>query len=263
MAEIKTVKLKNFSMDYFSFGSGEKVMIMLPGMSVTSVMLSADAVESAYSIFKKDFTVYLFDCIKNMPKGYSVEDMARDTASAIKALGLKDIYIFGASQGGMIAQVIAARHPELVKKILVASSVSLQNDVSKNNFEKWKELASSGDCVALNTDVFYKIYSENFIKQNKAAIDNLLNCGTSEELDRFYKMADACENYEFLKMNCQIECPVLVIGALKDKVFTPDIVNKTARMLGAELYMYEDYGHAVYDEAPDYKTRIMNFFNSK
>ena len=27
-----------------------------------------------------------------------------------------------------------------------------------------------------------------------------------------------------------------------------------------ELYLYDGYGHAVYDLAPDYKQRMLNFF---
>ena len=37
--------------------------------------------------------------------------------------------------------------------------------------------------------------------------------------------------------------------------------REIADLLGCELHIYEDYGHAVYDEAPDYKERILEFFH--
>ena len=43
-----------------------------------------------------------------MPLPYPVRDMARDTAESFRVLGLKDVCLFGASQGGMIAIVLAA-----------------------------------------------------------------------------------------------------------------------------------------------------------
>ena len=46
-----------------------------------------------------------------MPDSYGVDDMARDTAEAIKALKLERVSIFGASQGGMIAMKIAVEYP--------------------------------------------------------------------------------------------------------------------------------------------------------
>ena len=55
------------------------------------------------SMAHDDFTIYLFDRRNELPDSYSIYDMAKDTASAIKALGLKDICLFGASQGGQTA----------------------------------------------------------------------------------------------------------------------------------------------------------------
>ena len=45
-----------------------------------------------------------------------------------------------------------------------------------------------------------------------------------------------------------------------DKVVTADASREIADRLGCELYLYPDsYGHCVFDEAPDYKDRILNF----
>ena len=94
-------------MDYFSFGRGKKTFVILPGLSIQSVMGAAGAVEAGYAAFSEDFTVYVFDRRLDLPPVYRIEDMARDTAEAMRALSLSDVYLFGASQGGMIAQVIA------------------------------------------------------------------------------------------------------------------------------------------------------------
>ena len=54
---------------------------------------------------------------------------------------------------------------------------------------------------------------------------------------------------------------MLVIGAENDTVFPAEISSKEmAEKTGWELYIYEHYCHAVYDEATDYKDRIMAFF---
>ena len=84
---IETVHTGAFSMNYFRFGSGAKTLVILPGLSVQSVMGAADAVEAAYRPMEDAFTIYLFDRRNELPPSYSVRDMARDTAAAIKALG--------------------------------------------------------------------------------------------------------------------------------------------------------------------------------
>ena len=44
-------------MNYVRFGSGKRNLIILPGLSVQSILLSANAVESAFKAFEKDFSI--------------------------------------------------------------------------------------------------------------------------------------------------------------------------------------------------------------
>jgi pimeloyl-ACP methyl ester carboxylesterase len=55
---------------------------------------------------------------------YTLDDMAKDAAGVLDALGIQRAHIVGASMGGMIAQVLAARHPERVATLtsIMASS---------------------------------------------------------------------------------------------------------------------------------------------
>lgn len=48
---------------------------------------------------------------------YTLDDMAEDTLGLLDGLGLKRAHVVGASMGGMIAQLLAIRHPERVASL--------------------------------------------------------------------------------------------------------------------------------------------------
>lgn len=52
----------------------------------------------------------------------SVEEMADDAATFIKALGFNKIDIFSFSLGGMVAQALVVKHPELVRKLVLTGT---------------------------------------------------------------------------------------------------------------------------------------------
>ena len=94
---IETVKTQRFSMDFFRLGAGEKTLVILPGLSVQSVMGAADAIAEVYQSLADRYTVYVFDRRRELPETYSVRDMAQDTAEALQALGLERVPLWGLS----------------------------------------------------------------------------------------------------------------------------------------------------------------------
>jgi pimeloyl-ACP methyl ester carboxylesterase len=50
------------------------------------------------------------------------EQLADDIAALVQYLGIEQVDVFGYSLGGFIAQQVAIRHPELVRKLVVASA---------------------------------------------------------------------------------------------------------------------------------------------
>ncbi|WP_243751021.1 alpha/beta hydrolase [Paraburkholderia sp. BL10I2N1] len=52
----------------------------------------------------------------------SIEQMADDAIAFIKAMGFKQVDLFGFSMGGMVAQEIVLKEPQLVRKIILAGT---------------------------------------------------------------------------------------------------------------------------------------------
>ena len=261
---VATVSDSGMSMKYAVFGSGEKNFVILPGLSVHRVTESAAAIANAYGEIAKEYTVYVFDRAENMPDGYTVEDIARDTAAAMKALGIEKADIFGASQGGMIALTLAADFPEAVGSLILCSTAARCSDTLLAAVDEWIKYAKEKDQLKLLESFAEKVYSDATVKAYRDVLVSAEPAITDEEYRRFIVSAEACKTFDCLDRLSSVKCPALVIGSEGDRVMTADTSKQTADALGCEIYLYgEEYGHAVYDEAADCITRYLDFLHKQ
>ena len=57
--------------------------------------------------------------LENQGAPYTLYDMAEDVALLIEAMHLDRVHVVGASMGGMIAQILSAKYPEKVEKLVL------------------------------------------------------------------------------------------------------------------------------------------------
>ena len=263
---IETVRTEMFSMDYFRFGHGEKILVILPGLSVQSVMGAADAVAAAYRSLEDRFTIYVFDRRRELPPSYSVREMARDTAEAFRTLGLRDVCVFGASQGGMIALVMAVEHPKLIRKMALGSTSAHVREPQYRVLECWAELARQKDPAGLYLAFGSEIYPPQVFAQYREALLSAAQTVTDLDLERFIILAEGTKGFDVTDELDKIRCPVLAVGVYEDSVLdsdaTMEIAEKLDRRGDFRLYMYTGFGHAAFDTAPDYRERLLTFFLS-
>ena len=165
---IEIVKTESFSMNYCQFGQGKETLVIIPGLSVQSVLGFAEAIAESYQALADDFTIYVLDRRNELPEPYSVPEMAKDTAIVLQALGLGPVCLFGASQGGMIAMKIAADHPELVKRLVLGStSAQVTETRYRKVFEGWADMARAGDAAALYLAFGEAIYPTPVFEQSR------------------------------------------------------------------------------------------------
>lgn len=260
--QIDTVKTDAAEMEYFRFGQGGKTLVILPGLSVRSVMHWADAVAEAYRSLADDFTIYVFDRRKELPPGYSVFEMAEDTAAAFRELGLRETCLFGASQGGMIALVLAIRQPAAVRKLILCSASARVTGEQYRTIERWIRLAEAGKKEELYLAFGKDLYPQAVFEQAREYLTEEAKAVTDEDLKRFVVLAEAIKGFDVSDDFRKIGCPVLAIGSDDDRVLGPDAALQIARLntrADFVFHLYHGYGHAVYDTAPDIKERIRRF----
>lgn len=256
------INIDNTDMDYISFGYGKKVLIMIPGVGDGLKTAKGMAIPFAilYREFAKDYKVYVFSRKNQLEEGYSTRDMARDQVKVMEQLGIRQADIIGVSQGGMIAQYIAIDYPGMVNKLILAVTLSKQNETSQQVIGDWIEMAKSEDYNSLMIDTAEKMYREKYLNKYRPFYPILGRVGKPKSFQRFLIMANACINHNAYDELELIKVPTFVIGGSCDKVVGGESSKEIAeRIEGSKLLMYEGFGHGVYEETKDFNQKILEF----
>ena len=166
------VNVGNTDMYYVAFGEGKKNLVVLPGLSdgLWTVKGKAMLLAGSYKRFFKDYTVYMFSRKNDIPEEYSIEDMADDQAMAMRNLEIDRAIVMGVSQGGMISQYLAAKHPELVDKLILVVTAPYANETIKSVVTKWIEMTKSSTHTELMLDTAEKVYTKEFNEKNNRIV---------------------------------------------------------------------------------------------
>ena len=257
-----TLRIDGTEMDYIRFGTGEKTLIMLPGLGdgLRSTKGTALPMAILYRAFTKEFTVYAFSRKNVLPEGYTTRDMARDQAQAMDLLGISQADILGVSMGGMIAQYLAVDHPEKVERLILTVTSARPNPILEESIAEWVTCAKRNDHTALMDSNLRRIYSGDYYRKNRWMIPLIGRLTKPKTYDRFFSQAEACLTHDAYDTLHRIQAPTLVIGGDQDIALGGDASREIAvRIPSAELQMYPEWGHGLYEEAKDFNQVVLEF----
>ena len=243
-------------MAWASFGRGERVFVILPGLSdgLATVKGKALLLAPPYMAFFERYTVYMF----------SIRDMAADQAEAMAALGIARASVMGVSQGGMIAQVLAAEHPETVEKLVLAVTAPRVSPMIRENVERWMELARRGDHRGLMADTAERSYSEGRLRKYRRLYPLLGRVGRPKDYGRFLANAEAILSFDASPVLGRIACPTLIIGGEEDRIVGVGASRELhERIRDSRLFVCPGLGHAAYEEAGDFNARVLRFLDGE
>lgn len=261
-AKGKSLKIGNCSMDYFTFGTGQKTLILLPGVGDGLRKSKNLAVPAAllYGKSVKDYRVYVFSRKDPLPEKYSTELMAKDQREAMKILGIKKADVVGVSQGGMIAQHMAIKYPEIINKLVLVVSAAKKNQYTQATLSGWIEMAKREDYRKLMVDTLKKMYTKEYLEKHRWMLSLAGKFGKPASFEKFITMADACIRHHTYEELEKIQAETLVIGGGLDRTLGGRASMELAEKIpNAKLKMYPQYGHALYEEAEDFAQVVLDF----
>ena len=248
--------------DYIRFGTGRKILIMLPGLGDGLRTMKGMALPMAlyYRCLAKAYTVYMFSRKNQLPTGHTTRDMARDLKMAMEALGIEKASLVGVSMGGMIAQHFAADYPDMVEKLVLVVTCSRPNPILLESLEEWINCARLDDHTGLMDSNLRRIYSDSYYQKNKWLVPVTGKLTKPKSYDRFFVQAEACRIHNAYDRLPLIAAPTLVIGGERDNALGADASREIgARIPGAILKIYPQWGHGLYEEAQEFLPLVMDF----
>lgn len=256
----RSIPVHGTELDCLIFGRGKKPLVILPGLSTRNVRPAGLMLSFMYHSFTRGFTVYIMDKPRHIPEGCTVADLADSCAAAMKELGIERAHVLGVSLGGMMAQELAISHPELVASLVLAVTAAKSNDSVKRAIGRWLHYAEKGDFAAFGRDMMESMYSASYLKKYGFLLPVAAALSRPKDVKRFMRLANACLSCDSFDRLERISCPTLVIGAGKDKVVSGEASVEIAEKLGCKFHMYDNLGHAAYDEAGDFNKIVLDFF---
>ena len=181
----------------------------------------------------------------------SIEAMARDAVAFIRRLRFEQVDLLALSMGGFIAQVIAQKEPQLVRKIILAGT----GPAGGEGIDKVTSLTMSDTIKAVLTfkDPKYYLFftktangkgaARKFLKRLKERTDHR---DTPISLTSFRAQLKAIHAWGGQEPSdlTGIEQPVLVVNGEDDRMVPSSNSTDLARRLPhAQLILYPDAGH--------------------
>ncbi|MBQ2896079.1 MAG: alpha/beta hydrolase, partial [Oscillospiraceae bacterium] len=217
----------------------------------------------SYRKLGKQYRVYVFSRRDPLPAAYSIRDMAADQARAMELLGMEKAHVLGVSQGGMIAQHLAADHPEKLGKLILAVSAGRSAPATRELLARWMALMEQGDYGEIMVDTAERSYSEAYLKTYRFLYPVLRRMGRPRDTQRFITQARACMEHDASGELGSIRAPTLVIGGDEDRIVGSDAARELHKAIpGSKMLVYKGLSHAAYEEARDFQERVLAFLET-
>jgi pimeloyl-ACP methyl ester carboxylesterase len=198
----------------------------------------------------------------------TIEKMARDAVTFIRALGFDQVDLFGFSMGGMIAQVIAQEEPRLVRRMIIAGT----GPAGGEGIEKVTRISYLDTARGLLTRQDPKQFLFFTRTPNgRAAGKQFLARLEERTKDRdkaisvgsFRAQLKAIHRWGQQKPAdlARIHQPVLVLNGESDRMVpTENTIDLDRRLPNSQLVIYPDAGHGgVFQFHEDFVKRALEF----
>lgn len=257
---IKTIRVNNYSMAYIEKGQGEPLLLIHGALQDYRTWLTHI---NEFSEYNRTIAVSLRHYYPEKWDGrdtdLGIHQDVDDMAAFIGKLGLEKVNLLGHSRGGAVAMLLASKHPELVKRLILADPSPMFSMLQKQ--DKAMQYLKERKFVLQST---MKYYSGDNIETGLKVFVNHIAGGNAWEKTSEQNRNKLRQNALTLKslirdvetpFNChdlrKIAAPVLMVTGEYSKPIYGQMNQAVASCLkqSSEVTV-SDAGHMMYSSNP-------------
>jgi pimeloyl-ACP methyl ester carboxylesterase len=217
-------------------------------------------------------------------RAYAIDDYAEDVEELREHLGLERIDLLGHSHGGVVAMAYAARYPERVGRLILASTLArwapeqeraMQEAMAGHEAEPWYEDAlealQAEQAGEFSTDEElgelaireFPFYFANYGEAEQAYLDTLRDeTPNADTLLLFNK--EIFESFDLRPELALITAPTLVVTGELDFITGPVCADEIADgIAGSEKVILPGAGHFIFVESPElFRSAALGFLGA-
>jgi pimeloyl-ACP methyl ester carboxylesterase len=238
---METIRANDTTIAYRRTGEGPPLLLLH----------GAEADHSQFNAFgallAPHFTVIAYDQrdsgeTRNPPSLYGPAELADDAGALITALGHQRAHVFGTSLGGVIAQLLAARHPDRIDRLVLASTFRPGLQLSAINPEEFPKIAAlRSKLPESSAELAQYFYTRDYLAAHPEVADRFKgNKRTAEQKQRRGAILSQPIAFSY----SAITAPTLVLAGAEDRLIPPDHTLSLAREIaGARTAEIAGIGH--------------------
>lgn len=192
---------------------------------------------------------------------YSMDELVGDTAKLMQALGFENCLFVGLSVGGIIAQGLAAQHPELVRAMVISNTAARIGTP-----EMWREridAVRAGGVEALADAIMQRWFARLFHQRRPLELAGWRNMLTRTPDEGYIGCSEAIAVNDYTDSSAALTLPTLAIAGTEDGSTPPEVVRATADSIAGSHYLQiDDAAHLPCVEQPDEYAAALRGFMS-
>ncbi|WP_416396410.1 alpha/beta fold hydrolase [Allohahella sp. A8] len=201
---------------------------------------------------------------------YTLHDLAEDTRQLIEHLKLEKPIVLGVSMGGMVAQILAAKHPEMISKLILLMSSDNHPRLPTPSVKTLWRITGGGiqgdhQEAAINRGLAFwnTVSSPGYPSSERRIISRI-----ARDYQRSYRPKSIIRQMVAINAtgsirheSASIELPTLILHGLADKLVHPKAGRQLHRNIkGSKLELIKGWGHDVpVGLVPEILNHIDNF----